>query len=71
VGTAWNDPQVWKAFGKDPNDGSTITRDLLIGTGVGTRLFLFGLPIRFDIAWRFRVGSFSEPFYYFALGPDF
>ena len=48
-----------------------ITQDLLIGTGVGMRLFLFGLPIRFDIAWRFRIGSFSEPYYYFALGPDF
>jgi len=71
VGSAWNDSQSWRAFASDPNDGSTITRDLLIGTGVGMRLFLFGLPVRFDIAWRFRIGSFSEPFYYFALGPDF
>jgi Tol biopolymer transport system component len=71
VGTAWNDSRLWRAFASDPNDGSTITQDLLIGTGVGMRLFLFGLPVRFDIAWRFRIGSFSEPFYYFALGPDF
>jgi hypothetical protein len=71
MGTAWNDTQLWRAFSKDPNDGSRITQDLLIGTGVGMRLFLFGLPIRFDVAWRFRVGSFSEPFYYFSLGPDF
>jgi Tol biopolymer transport system component len=71
MGSAWNDDPTWRAFGKDPNDGSTVTKDLLIGTGVGTRLFLFGLPIRFDIAWRFRVTSFSEPFYYFAIGPDF
>ena len=71
VGSAWNDSQSWRAFASDPNDGSTITRDLLIGTGVGMRLFLFGLPVRFDIAWRFRIGSFSEPYYYFALGPDF
>jgi outer membrane protein assembly factor BamA len=71
MGSAWSDDPTWRAFGKDPNDGSTVTKDLLIGTGVGTRLFLFGLPIRFDIAWRFRVTSFSEPFYYFAIGPDF
>ena len=71
VGSAWNDSKLWRAFSSDPNDGTTITQDLLIGTGVGMRLFLFGLPVRFDIAWRFRIGSFSEPFYYFALGPDF
>ena len=71
MGSAWSDDPSWRAFDKDPHDGSTITRDLLIGTGVGTRLFLFGLPIRFDIAWRFRITSFSEPFYYFAIGPDF
>jgi Tol biopolymer transport system component len=71
MGSAWSDDPSWRAFGKDPNDGSTITKDLLIGTGVGTRLFLFGLPIRFDIAWRFKVTCFSEPYYYFAIGPDF
>jgi Tol biopolymer transport system component len=71
MGSAWSDEPSWKGFGRDPNDGSTITKDLLIGTGVGMRLFLFGLPVRFDIAWRFRIGSFSEPYYYFALGPDF
>ena len=71
MGTAWNDSHMWRAFESDPNDGSTVTKDLLIGTGIGTRLFIFGLPVRFDVAWRFRVGSFSEPFYYFALGPDF
>ena len=71
MGSAWSDDHSWRAFVKDPNDGSIVTNDLLIGTGVGTRIFLYGLPIRFDIAWRFRVGSFSEPYYYFAIGPDF
>jgi Tol biopolymer transport system component len=71
AGSAWNDAGIWRAMGTDPNDGSTVTRDLLIGTGVGIRLPLFGLPLRMDIAWRFRWSSFSEPFYYFSLGPDF
>ncbi len=71
MGSAWSDNHSWRAFATDPNDGSTVTDDLLMGTGVGMRFFLLGLPIRFDIAWRFRVGSFSEPYYYFALGPDF
>jgi len=71
MGSAWSNDHSWRAFDKDPNDGSIVTNDLLIGTGVGTRLFLFGIPLRIDIAWRFRVGSFSEPYYYFALGPDF
>ena len=71
MGSAWSNEKGWKAFGSDPNDGSTVTKDFLMGTGLGTRLFLFGLPIRFDVAWRFRVGSFSEPYYYLAIGPDF
>lgn len=71
MGSAWNDSHTWRAFEPDPNDGSTVTRDLLMGTGVGIRLPLFGLPFRLDIAWRFRWSSFSEPFYYFSLGPDF
>ncbi|RPI04523.1 MAG: biopolymer transporter Tol, partial [Ignavibacteriae bacterium] len=71
MGSAWSDDASWRAFAKDPNDGSTVTKDLLIGTGVGSRLFMFGLPLRIDIAWRFRWSGFSEPYYYFSLGGDF
>jgi Tol biopolymer transport system component len=71
MGSAWSNSQTWRAFGTDPNDGSTVTKDLLMGTGLGTRLGLFGLPLRIDVAWRFRWSGFSEPYYYFSLGADF
>ncbi len=71
AGTAWTDAGKWKAFGIDP-DGSTITKDLLMSTGLGTRLIFFGFPLRMDIAWQFRWGGgFSKPIYYFSLGGDF
>jgi len=46
-------------------------KDLLIGTGFGSRIFFFGFPLRIDVAWRFKGSGFSEPTYYFSLGPDF
>jgi hypothetical protein len=71
MGSAWSDDPSWRAFGTDPNNGETITKDLLIGTGLGSRIILFGLPLRIDVAWRFNWSGFSEPYYYFSLGGDF
>ena len=70
VGSAWTETKQWQGFTTD-TDGSTVTKDLLMGTGFGTRLFFFGFPLRIDVAWRFRGTSFSEPFYYFSLGADY
>ncbi len=70
VGSAWTDSKNWKMWTNDPN-GETKFSDLLVGTGLGTRLFLLGIPLRMDIAWRFRYSSFSEPYYYFSFGADF
>jgi outer membrane protein assembly factor BamA len=71
VGSAWTNSDKWKMWANDPGSGKTVLNDLLVGTGVGTRLFLFGIPLRLDIAWRFQYSGFSEPFYYFSLGGDF
>jgi len=70
VGSAWTDSKNWKMWTNDPNGESKFS-DLLVGTGLGTRLFLLGIPLRMDIAWRFRYSSFSEPYYYFSFGADF
>lgn len=70
MGSAWTDSNKWKAFGKDQG-GNTVTQDLLMSTGLGTRLALFGLPLRIDVAWQFHVSGFSEPYYLFSLGADF
>jgi hypothetical protein len=70
VGSSWTNTATWKAFGKDPQ-GFTRTQDLLMGMGYGTRLFFFGFPLRIDVAWNWTWKGFSEPIYYFSIGPDF
>jgi len=69
VGSAWTDTKSWKLFGNDLN-GTTVFQDLLIGTGFGVRLFILGIPLRIDVAWQFNYAGFSEPRYYFSIGPD-
>jgi hypothetical protein len=44
---------------------------MLIATGVGSRIVMFGFPFRFDVAWNYDFRKFSAPKYYFALGLDF
>ena len=70
AGSAWTNTHDWQLWGRSPA-GSTDFQDLLVGTGAGIRLFLFGIPLRMDVAWRFNWSGFSQPIYYFALGPDF
>ncbi len=70
VGSAWSDTKQWKAFTRD-RGGNVRAKDLLIGTGFGSRLFFLGFPLRIDVAWQFDGRNFSPPFYYFSLGADF
>jgi hypothetical protein len=48
-----------------------VTDDLLLGTGIGARAYVFGIPLRFDVAWRYNLDSWSKPKYYLSLGYDF
>lgn len=70
VGSSWTKEKAFRGFGKNAN-GSTVTQDLLIGTGMGIRMFLFGLPLKIDVAWSYNGDGFSIPKYYFSLGGDF
>jgi Tol biopolymer transport system component len=70
VGTAWNQNEKLQLFTKN-NNGSLISKDLLIGTGLGARLYLLYFLVRFDVAWAYNVDKFSSPRYYFSLGADF
>lgn len=51
--------------------GTVHPRDLLMSTGIGVRTYLFGLPIKLDIAWSNLYYSWSQPNYMFSLGYDF
>ncbi len=70
IGSAWTDNNAYKFFVKNA-DGDEVTQDLLIGTGFGARMILFGLPLKFDVAWSYNGNTFSIPKYYISLGGDF
>ncbi|MBN8569548.1 MAG: PD40 domain-containing protein [Ignavibacteria bacterium] len=69
AGTAWSDNNALQLFEKV--DGSTRMKDLLMGTGVGARAIMFGIPLKFDVAWSYDLRKFSPPKYYLSLGVDF
>lgn len=69
AGTAWDNTQKLKLFGRDEFN-NRVTQDLLIGTGVGLRMYLFFLW-RLDVAWKWNLDHFSKPKYYLSIGLDF
>jgi Tol biopolymer transport system component len=69
AGSAWDNTSKLKFIGTNES-GSTVTQDLLLGTGVGFRVaFLF--LWRIDVAWRYDLNEWSPPRYYISLGLDF
>jgi outer membrane protein assembly factor BamA len=69
AGSAWDNTEKLQLIGQD-NNGDTITKNLLLGTGVGFRLYMLFLW-RVDIAWKYNLNSFSAPRYYLSIGLDF
>jgi Tol biopolymer transport system component len=70
AGTAWNYNKQLQLFSRNEN-GRLVTKDLLSGTGVGARIFLFYFLVRFDVAWAYNFNTFSRPKFYISLGADF
>ncbi len=68
VAAAWDDEL---SLTRELLDGRTVVDDLRIGTGFGLRSFLLGLPVRFDIAWRYDLDAWTGASYYISLGSDF
>ncbi len=69
VGSAWNDHNQLQLFQKN-EFGDTVTKDMLIGTGYGFRMYFIFLW-RFDVAWSYDLDKFSQPKFYFSFGLDF
>ncbi len=69
AGSAWDDTQKLKLIGRNEG-GNVASQDLLIGTGVGFRLYLIFLW-KLDIAWKYDLDKFSAPRYYISIGLDF
>ena len=70
VGSAWNNTGKLQFFKKNEN-GNTVSKDLLMGTGVGTRVYFLYFLLRFDVAWAYNVDKFAKPIFYFSIGADF
>ncbi|MBT8386859.1 MAG: BamA/TamA family outer membrane protein, partial [Ignavibacteria bacterium] len=70
VGSAWFDNKQLSLFKRDEL-GNLVTDDLLVGTGVGARVFFLYFLLRFDVAWAYNIEGFSKPKFYFSLGADF
>lgn len=69
AGSAWDNTQKLKFIGRNES-GNVATQDLLLGTGVGFRLYLIFLW-KLDIAWKYDLDKFSAPRYYISIGLDF
>ncbi|MFZ5948886.1 MAG: peptidase MA family metallohydrolase [Stygiobacter sp.] len=69
AGSAWDNTGKLKFIGTN-EFGNTVTKDLLLGTGVGFRVYMLFLW-RIDIAWKYDLDKFSKPRYYFSIGLDF
>ena len=70
AGTAWNNTSKLQLFNKN-EDGKTVSKDLKLGTGVGTRVYFLYFLLRFDIAWAYNFNKFEKPIFYFSIGADF
>jgi outer membrane protein assembly factor BamA len=70
VGATWNNTKELRFFERNINN-NVVTRDLLMGTGLGARMFFLYFLLRFDVAWAYDVDGFSKPKYYISLGADF
>jgi outer membrane translocation and assembly module TamA len=69
VGTVWSNNKTLQLFHE--RNGSIATKDLLVGMGLGTRIFFLYFPLKFDVAWSYDFQGFSRPKYYISIGADF
>lgn len=70
IGSAWTKTNSWRGVRTDVN-GKARLDDLVSGIGMGARLYIFGLMLRWDVAWEYDLASTSKPKYYWSLGTDF
>jgi len=70
MGSAWNSNHELQLIARDEY-GKIITHDLLMGTGVGARVFFLYFLLKFDVAWAYNLQTFSAPKFYLSLGADF
>ncbi len=70
IGSAWDNSTFWNATFIDET-GKKRFKDIVMGYGIGARIFFMGFLVRFDVAWRYDLASVSKPIYYWSFGADF
>ena len=70
AGAAWNSNKQLQFFTRN-DQNKLVSKDLLMGTGVGARLYFLYFLLKLDVAWSYNVEHFSKPQYYFSIGTDF
>ena len=70
AGSAWNRNSDLKLFGRDSNN-NLVTRDLLMGTGIGARMVFLYFLVRYDVGWGYNLNGFTSPTHYISIGVDF
>ncbi len=69
IGAAWYDD---KFRGINNEKGKPRLQDLFMGYGLGARMNLGFLVLRFDVAWSSDfISQTLGPYYYFSIGPEF
>ena len=75
AGAAWTkDFKISKLVLEKNGEEEKLVRkpaDLYMSSGWGLRAIVFGLPFKFDMAWRNEYSGWSSPYYLFSLGLDF
>ncbi|GAB4177531.1 MAG: hypothetical protein Kow00108_13070 [Calditrichia bacterium] len=71
IGTAWRgDEQSQLRLFRNDDQKGLITEDLIVGYGLGTRIYFLGFLVRVDVAWKYDIHNSSRPMYYISLGGD-
>lgn len=70
AGSAWDNSTYWRATYID-DQGKKRFQDIVMGYGVGARMYFMGFLVKFDVAWRYDLASVSKPIYYWSFGADF
>ncbi len=69
IGSTWTRNSDFRGTVRDVY-GNVYTKDLLIGTGLGTRIYFLGFLLKFDFAWNYNLVNFSDMKFYLSLGTD-
>jgi hypothetical protein len=68
MGGAWYDEFV---SARNDYNKELAPVNLLMSSGFGIRMYLLGMPLKIDIAWKNEFARWSDPYYLFSLGYDF